>query len=323
MSWIFGDFKKDALFLYLPGALGVLVACLSPQLGESSLFYGLLVTAFLDSGHVYTTMWRTHLHPEERKSSVIYWVAPPVIFLFFATWYGMNWPYLWSFVVYASFYHHLRQVYGFSKWYQFLNGAQRKVSDYFLYGLSCSALLAYHFRSGVMNNYYGENDLLIFPNERNLTIATSLYTAIFVAWVVYEFGLWRRGAREYNRILAIIVPVLVYSYCFFVGKTITEVLFPFTILHAVSYFAIMSQTLTRTQKKRFKSFTTAFGIICLTAFIFGGLESAAEEHIVGVRFNQTIVVGLYLTPLFLHYFYDAVIWKKKHREAPVFLKVSE
>ncbi len=319
--WIFGNLKRELLFLYLPGLLGVAIACLDGQIGETSLLYGLLVTAFMDSGHVYTTFWRTHLNPEERNSSRAYWIAPVVIFGGFASWYAFNLPYLWSFVVYASFHHHLRQAYGFSKWYQYLNNSYRKTSDIFLYLLSCMTLLAYHFRSGVMANYYGENALLMFPDENILRIVTGAFFGALAAWILWEIRLWQNGVREYNRIMSVASPVLVYSYCFFIGETFTEVIFPFTILHAVSYFGIMGQSLERTQKSRFSSFQIALGIVLGTALIFGLMESAVEEHVLGSTSFESIVVGLYLTPLFLHYYFDSVIWRKNHREAKAFLEI--
>lgn len=319
--WIFGNLKRELLFLYLPGLVGVLIACLDGKIGETSLLYGLLVTAVLDSGHVYTTFWRTHLHTDERKSSHAYWIAPLVIFSGFATWYALNLPYLWSFVVYASFYHHQRQAYGFSKWYQYLNKSYRKTSDVFLYVLSWLTLLAYHFRSGVMSDYYGDNALIMYPDENIFRIVTGIFLAVFASWIVYELILWKKGFREYNRIMSVASPVLVYSYCFFIGKTFTEVIFPFTILHAVSYFGIMGQSLERTQKARFSSFQIALGIVLGTALVFGIMEAAVEEYVIGTTNFESIVVGLYLTPLFLHYYFDSVIWRKNHREARAFLEV--
>lgn len=317
--WIFGNLRKELLFLYVPGLIGILISSLDGMIGETSLVYGIFVTAVLDSGHVYTTFWRTHFNPEEWRSSWAYFIAPPLIFLGFSAWYGYQLPYLWSFVVYASFYHHLRQAYGFSKWYQHLNKSFRKTSDVFFYVLSCLPLVAYHFRSGVMNNYYGVNDLIMHPDPEIFRLVCGLFGAVFMAWVAWEFSLWRRGVRESNRILSIASPVLVYSYCFFVGRTFTEVIFPFTILHAVSYFGIMGQTLERTQKKRFPGFAFALLIVVLTAVVFGVSEKAVEEFVLGKLPNQTFIVGLYLTPLFLHYYFDSIIWRKRHREAKSFL----
>lgn len=321
--WIFGNLKRELLFLYLPGLVGILIACLDGKIGETSLLYGLLVTAILDSGHIYTTFWRTHLHSDERKTSHAYWIVPIITFTGFATWFAMGWPGLWSFVVYASFYHHLRQAYGFSKWYQYLNKSYRKTSDVFLYVLSCLTLLAYHFRSGVMSNYYSSDDLLMYPDENIFRIVTGIFLTAFASWIVYELVLWKQGFREYNRIMSVASPVLVYGYCFFIGRTVTEVIFPFTILHAVSYFGIMGQSLERTQKKRFPNFFYAFGIVLLTALIFGLMESAYEEHVVGMTGLQSVVIGLYLTPLFLHYYFDSRIWRKNHREAKAFLEIPK
>ncbi len=317
--WIFGSFFRDLGFLYLPGLLGVALSLYSVDLAESSLLYALIVTAFFDSGHVYTTVWRTYFHPEELRSSPTYWVMPIVFFLIFSTWHWFSFPGLWNFVVYATYYHHVRQSFGFAKWYQNLNHQSRKGSDYFLYVLFYLPLLAYHFRSGVINQYYSNQDFFLYPQHNLFLTVLAVYACTLFAWALYEYRLWRKGFREYNRILSIALPGLIYGYCFFVGRTATQVLFPLLMTHAVAYFGIMGQSLQRTRPKFFSSFGKAILIILGTALIFGFLESYVEEFIIGKRSNQTILIGLYLTPLFLHYYHDARIWRKNHREAKILL----
>lgn len=323
--WILGSFKRESAFIYLPGILSVIIAILFPDLGETSLIYGLLATALIDSGHVYTTVWRTVFYGEERRSHYLYWAFPLLFFVFFTVWYSSNLPYLWSFVVYSTLYHHVRQVYGFSKWYQALNKRSDKVSDYFLYTLSTLPMIIYHFRPGAVANYYSDKDLFLYPHETIRNTLLLIYASVFSAWIIFEMKLWRSGVKEINRILSVAFPAIVYAYCFLIGKTFSQVLFPLLFIHGVSYCAVMSQTLYRTQSKRFSTPMIAMIVVIATAFIFGLSESWFEENFVGLNdgnasWMTAAIVGMSLTPLYCHYAFDAIIWKRNHRESAMVLK---
>ncbi len=318
--WILGSLRTEFLFFYLPGFISIIIAILFPELGTTSILYGLLATALIDSGHVYTTAWRTWLHNDELKSSHRYWILPLGFFLFFGGWYYFNLPGLWSFVVYATLYHHIRQVYGFSKWYQALNKRSDKVSDFYLYALAFSPMIIYHFRHGVPANYYSETDLFLFPNLIVQKVLIIIYTLIWSGWIMHEMRLWKQGHKEINRILSVGFPSIAYGYCFLIGSTVTQVLFPLLFIHGIAYFGVMGQTLHRTQKSRFKNSSVALIIVLLTSVIFGMSESWYEENFVRIVTGHSAiltaaVIGLYLTPLFSHYLFDAYIWKRTHRES--------
>jgi hypothetical protein len=320
MRWILGSPLKEFLYIYLPAIIGIMIAVVYPQLGETSVFYALLAMALIDSGHVYTTFWRTFFYPKEMRSHSRYWIAPVLIFMILSTAFFLEVSWFWKFVVYATLFHHLRQVYGLSRWYQSLNGRQDKVSDFFLYALSLLPMLIYHFRSGLKAYYYSEADLFFFPNQtlQNLFLVVDLL--IFCAWILYEIRLYKKGLSEWNRVLSVAYPTLVYGYCFLVGQTITQVLFPLLFMHGIAYIALMAQTLHRTRQERFTSFTYATFVMVGTAVILGLNESWWEEnqlnfHLSGTTFTQSLMIGLYLTPLFCHYVFDAWIWKKSHHES--------
>lgn len=321
--WILGRPDREFLFLYLPGLISVLVAIMFPQVGDESLFYALLATAVIDSGHVYTTSWRTFLHPQEMKSSKRYLTYPVIIFAIFFLWHNSGIKGLWSFIVYATLFHHVRQVYGFSKWYQGLNKRSDSTSDYFLYTLCVFPMIAYHFREGVPGHYYSDSDLFLYPNNHVVKACYLIYAALLAAWIIREMRLWKSGTKELNRLLSVGFPALVYGYCFFVARTFSQVLFPLLFIHGVPYIAVLSQTLHRTRKKRFGSFITALLIVGLTALIFGLGESWVESNIISsghpANYLTSFLVGLWLTPLFCHYVFDAIIWKRNHRESALVL----
>lgn len=317
--WILGSAAKDFLFLYLPGLLGIGIGLGFPAAGEESLLFGLFAFGLVDSGHVYTTAWRTWLHKEERRSSHRYWIVPLSIFAIFSLWFFFQIPGLWSFVVYATLYHHIRQVYGFSKWTQKLNQRQDPFTDRAVYFFSLVPFVAYHFRPGAFGNYYSENDLFLFPSPVIFKNLVWLYLLGGGTFLIREFLLWRRGIREPNRVLSLGIPALIYGYCFILGETLTQVLVPLLFFHGISYVAVMEQSLRRTRSSFQKPYLAA-GVLLVTALTLGPIEAIFEEDIVRRSVDvslipASILVGIFLTPLFSHYVFDAFIWKRGHREA--------
>jgi hypothetical protein len=319
--WILASPLKEFLYLYLPGLLGVAIAFIAPGLGDESLLYGIFAMGVIDSGHVYTTMWRTWLHGEEVKTKSSYWIFPIFFCVVFSAWFYFELPYLWAFVVYSTLYHHVRQVYGISKWYQKLNRRADRFSDYAVYFFAYFPMVIYHFRPEAIANYYSEKDLFLYPLPALRDALLFVYLAGSFFWIYREYDLWKKGTKEVNRLLSIAAPAVIYAYCFLVGTTITQILFPLLFLHGITYFGVMELSLKRTQK-RFSREYVAIMTVLVTAVIFGLSESWVEENLVGripgerPLFNS-LIVGLSLTPLFCHYAFDAIIWRKDHREARI------
>lgn len=317
--WILRTPLRELTFIYLPGLLAVMCAIFSPNLGEESLLYGLLAMGVIDSGHVYTTMWRTWLHKEEVVTDKGYVLFPLFFFFLFTIWFYLEIPYLWAFVVYSTLYHHTRQVYGFSKWYQKLNKRQDTESDRYLYFFAYFPMVIYHFRPEAIGNYYTTNDLFLYPQPVLRDFLLYFYLMVLMTWGYREWNLWHTGIREANRIFSVAFPAAVYAYCFLAGATVTQVLFPLLFLHGVAYFGVMGQSMSRTQK-RFEKEGIALIIVLMTAVIFGLGESWVEENMVERVLGDepllnSMIVGLSLTPLYCHYAFDALIWRKNHREA--------
>lgn len=305
-------------FIYLPGLLGVMIAIAFPHLGDTSFLYALLAMSLIDSGHVYTTNWRTYFHKKELLTSKRYVVFPILSFFFFFIWNFSEIKGLWKFVVYATLFHHVRQVYGLSKWYQSLNKRSDKISDLFLYSLSILPIVTYHFRPGAIAQYYTVHDLFLFPNMAIVQGLMILFFLVLLAWIIYERRLWESGVKEINRVISVAYPTIIYSYCFFVGETVTQVLFPLLFIHGISYMGIMGIALKRSQKLKFSSFSKGIFVIIFTATIFGIFETWIEQNLIDLsnqNFLNSVLIGIYLTPLFCHYYFDSVIWKKDHRES--------
>ncbi len=325
--WILGSPLREFSYFILPGLLALAVSFLFPNLGETSLFYALLGTALVDNGHVHTTLWRTYLHPAERSSHKAYLLVPISLLILFFIWHYTGAPYLWNFVVYSTLFHHVRQFYGTSKWYQSLNKRTDKYSDACLYILLILPLIAFHFRPEINLSIYSERDIFFYPNTLGLKITVVLFFGCLGAWLIHEGMLWRKGIREVNRVLSIAWPVSVYSYCFFFGENMTQILFPLFFVHGIAYFGMLGRSLHRTQASRFQSETKAIIIVIVTAFFLGGFNSYLENLMLEENERSLLLMSsmttLLLTPLFCHYIFDAIIWKKSHREAKLVFSTNQ
>ncbi|MES2965361.1 MAG: hypothetical protein V4760_15870, partial [Bdellovibrionota bacterium] len=252
--WILGSLRKDFSFLALPGLAALAFVSLFPEIASQSLLYMLIAVGFVESGHVYTTFWRTYFHADERNSSSFYVIVPLVIFTLFAIWMYFGRVGLWSFVAYANIFHHVRQYYGFGRWYQGLNRRFMISSDLFLYALCILPIVAYHFKSGAIGGYYSDYDLLLYPSAPLFRTVVAVYALTWVSWIFVEARELHAGHREWNRIASVALPAVLYGTCFFFGRDLASILTPLVISHGCAYFGVMGDSLVKTQKKRFPNF---------------------------------------------------------------------
>lgn len=318
MQWIFGSFRRDALFLMVPGLMALAFARL--HVFQENLFYMFLVATFADSGHIYTTVWRTWFHPTERQRSAVTWLVPVCIAITFFSWSALKLPYMWSFVLYATVHHNLKQYYGVTRWYETLNRHPVRWSGFFSKALMITPAVAYHFRSTAVDGFYSDHDVFLFPNQTLLALTTLVYLGLLSAWIGFEIRNYRQGHREWNRILSIAFSSAVYGGGFFFGRTIPEVLFPPMLGHGIGYMAMMALAVQRTRKKYFSQFFKGLATMAGTALVFGTFEHLVERSYVNYSPTQdslleAVIIGVYLVPLFSHFIFDMFLWKRTHWEA--------
>lgn len=315
--WILGSFYLDALFLILPAVVSL--SLLLFGMAQNSTFYIILGTVIIDSGHVYTTIWRTLLHAEERKSSLMYIFVPIGVAVFFFTWAALSLPYLWSFVLYATIHHNIRQFYGVTRWYQSLNRRYSPWNTFFFYALTILPFIAFHFRPEAITGFYTPHDLVLWPNANVFLWLVRLYAIGLLAWVIYEVSLRAKGLHEFNRVTSMLTAFATYGITFYFGQSSMQILLPLVLTHGIAYFGLISLALQRTRKSAFSYWPKALVIVLGTAIFCGWLESYIEGH--WIRFEsiqisllEALIIGLYLIPLFSHFIFDAFIWRKGHRE---------
>ncbi len=331
-KWICENFWVDFMWIILPGWIGVLLARSFPVESAWMALYAFLAVVVVDSGHTYTTWWRTLFRPEERDRHPIYWLTPVLTVLGVFVWIKLKIPYLWSVIVYNAIFHQIRQYYGVMRWYQKLNGRYCPWSNRLLYTLLVIPFVLFHFRGIDSIILYSEDELFLYPSPRLLSIGTWIYYAVLSVWLVHELNLLRRGIRELNRFLSMAVPISIYGLGFMYGRNLAEVVFPILFAHGIPYIAIMDVSLRRLNPDMFKTFAKVFGLLVVTAVLFASVEDFAIGFLTTMnqayRYKDTstfqaFLTGLVLMPLICHFVWDAYIWTGKHHEARTVFNPAE
>lgn len=320
-QWIFGSSQRDFSFLVLPGLLTAFIVHLYHPEGfwdEALAFFAL---AFCDSGHVYTTFWRTYANAKERGRTFLYWLVPFLVFWAVALWAFWDVRTLWSAVIFATVFHNYRQFHGILKWEQKINQDKDPWHARSLLALCFLPFLIFHFRD-IQTEFVVEGALLHFPDTRLLNLGILFYLVVLISWAVRVLWQIYRGKNIAPVTLAIFTPAFLYALSFLWGRNIAEVLYPLVVAHGFAYMALMSLSLQRTQAPWQRGFIWWFGVMGATALFFGVSEARFEEWLLprldpqGLKdFLVPALMGLYLVPLLTHYIYDGWLWKSNHPEA--------
>ncbi|MEL6543843.1 MAG: hypothetical protein AAFQ82_04400 [Myxococcota bacterium] len=324
---ILGAFSTDVALLFLPGALTLALFWFVPPTMTSILVASFVTLYMLDSGHGYVTAMRIHLRPKALKShsralQLAYWLTPLGAFLLAAGWVYSGLPGLWTALVYVTLFHHLRQLYGVLRWYQKLNGRFDQSSHRFLYGLMLIPICVLHGRSDSPIRGLFDDDFLLFQSQSVMTALVVLHGIVAFVWIGFEIRTWRSGYRELNRLMAIGFPAGLSAFCVYFGDSVGQIVFPFLVLHAVAYFALVGLSLERTATQRSISWPFAALLAVALAAACGMFEWYYERELMvwnyerlAERFWPALVIGAYVTVPLSHYILDALIWRGDHPEA--------
>lgn len=286
--WIFKSFSQDFFKIYLSGILAFIYLLIARGQGEDSLpmlIFGVLLFNFSDVGHVYTTIIKTWLDPNEKYVSRQYWLTPLTILVVILVWrYAFNFNYFWACVVYFDLWHNLKQGYGVVKWYESLNKRYYQLTKLFYYGLTLLPFLVFNFRTtsfSFFNYYTSEKKLLVIATEPyHMNIASSFITfdniyhyysvlAYFIflnIWFIWELNHYLTNKKlDLNRLLAMFYYGGIYCYVFIFSNHVLEVLTLLIASHGYPYINMLYKRmdLIQTIKKH-------YGKIIIGLLILGG-----------------------------------------------------
>jgi hypothetical protein len=322
--WILGSSWKDGAFIVLPGFAGITAALLLPPDPAYFMIYAFLASTVVNAGHVYTTAWRTLFRKEERESHPMYWTAPLAVAVGVSAWIYFKIPFLWSFVVYATAYHQIAQVYGFLKWYEKLNKKTSAAAGRFLIALTVMPFVLFHFRQLKNFGFYTDKDFFFYSSPELFKSGLAVYFLIIAAWLVFEAGLIRKKQFESNRFLAVLTPAALYGWCFLAGGNVPQILFPLFLSHGIPYLMATDLSLKRIGRTPANPAVKTGLIILVTAVIGGVATRLYGTYLIpisndyahsGAGLLTAVLTGLYLVPLLCHYIFDSHIWKSTHRDS--------
>jgi hypothetical protein len=326
--WIFETRGRELSVFVLPALLG---AVLTRFWDEHSGAFGALAfvsLAWIDAGHVYSTLLRTHVHRRLCPPAVSPWLLVGTLGILLS-WILLGIPGLWSFVTYATVFHHFRQFHGFQRWAQMKTGRKDPTSDLLLLGLCVIPLLLYHYPTPgrtLGDVIYTEKDLFLNPGapwlnpEFMRAFLSALYIGIITWTLGREVALYSRGVREPARVLALIWPAILYGYSFLLTQNKLQMLVPLVLAHGVPYFGVLAERIYKVRTWNWSSAKTALLAAAAFGFLLGTFEHWIEE--VWIETDSTyllpghpvlkVAIALYLTPLLYHYVADAWLWRRSH-----------
>lgn len=319
--WILGSKAKDIFFFYVL-ALGLSsVYWFSTPKGVVATALFLFIVVFVDSAHVYSTFWRTYALKEERSSSQSYWIVPTLVFLGALIWAVLKVPYFWAMVVYFTYFHHLRQGQGITKWYMKINQKFRPEMIKIFYALLLIPFVTFHFNDVIPLALYNRNDLFFLNKPEWLIYGKGLTYLTWTLWLGLEIKIYTQEKKiEINRILSMLVPAAVHVKCFLYPVTAEGVIFPLLLLHGLTYFAVMSFSLQKLRPQKFANFSKSLLFVVGFGAVFALVESFGISEYVNLNndylkndfLDDKLLLAIFVTPTLTHYILDGLIWKKGH-----------
>jgi hypothetical protein len=324
--WILGSFPRDSLAFCLPALLGfVLSRSLSFRKEDFAAQLALFVVyGLVDSGHVWTTLWRTHAHrPDRRDRGWRRWL-PLLVTAVIAVWLLSQLPYFWPVAVAATLFHNQRQLWGIVRWYEKLAGTRRRPTAVFFHLFVWLPVLAYLTRPVNPNHFYlVPNDIPHFSSPSFFWALTYTWLLTVFAWALHEMFLYFRGTREWGRVFGLGAAALTYGWAFFGARTVMDVAFPLVLSHGAAYVAIMAQTSRRLGIPRLETRARAWVGLLATALGGGVLAVCllerfdfADWSVAGAgRVWICLASAAYFGPVLSHYIADGWLWTGRHPEA--------
>jgi len=319
---ILSSLSKDFCLFYLPSLLTAILFLLAvPGLAPSQSYASaaILFISFyiIDGGHTFLSALR--VFRTWNDESVLYLFL--IFSIFFASLLCVLWKPIWLFRIYlySTVFHHVRQHWGLTAWYQKLNKRFDPMSYYFIHAFLFLPFFALHFDPASKSaGFFQEDELLLFPSLILFKICIGILIVLLAIFLFHEIENSKKYGIEWNRIMSILCPAIVqFLVFFFCGKSIFA-LIPLVIGHGFSYSVLLGSSLKKLSPKRSRISLNVL-IVCL-ALVGGSLLFLADTLLESVEektlLSQSLLAFLTL-PAIWHYVVDAFIWKGKHPEAAV------
>ena len=320
-----------------PPLLAALAVLLVPALraADTPPWGWLVFVVFIDVGHVYATLYRTYLDPEEFPRRRTLYLAVPV-----AAWVGGAVLYtasplaFWRALAYLAVFHFVRQQYGFMRAYARLEGAKARWEETLesatIYATMLYPLVYWHADPSRRFWWFVQGD---FVALRRLAGPWSawVYAALLAAFALRQLARRRAGLEVHPGKLAVVGST---AAAWYVGIVATNSDFAFTITnivsHGVPYYALVwlygRRAWTDGWRRRWHA-PTVWGVAAFAGalMLLGYLEEGVWDLLVwkehaAVYFGAALawtaqgalagaLVPLLALPQATHYLLDAWLWR--------------
>ena len=332
--WIHGA-PFDLTFIFAPQIAIVVLLLLFPEvvrsLGELPTWLWAALVVGVDVSHVYSTVFRTYLDPRElarrpdlyRITPLIGWVAGVLL-------YSLEPLYFWRVLAYLAVFHFIRQQYGFMMLYSVKARTGKLWLDKFaIYAATLYPLLYWHCHERRFH-WFIADDFYRFSAPAISSLGLFIYVAIIFAYVGAEL---RSLTMDKTFNLPKNLLLLATGATWWVGIITfnNDIAFTATniIAHGLPYLALIwiykRKEARRAHKKSLLFSPRGIPLYAVVLLIVAFLEEALwdsvlwREHRELFKFAWTqarvpevalaLLVPLLMLPQFLHYVYDAFIWR--------------
>ncbi|MBI5201677.1 MAG: hypothetical protein HY925_08845 [Elusimicrobia bacterium] len=235
----------DLTWIVGPPALSAAAVLAWPALrGENLPAWGwLTLVVGVDVAHVWSTLFRTYLDPQERKRRPSLLLNIPL-----AAWaagvllYRAGGPGLfWRVLAYLAVFHFVRQQFGFAMLYRRAAGERDGLAldKAAIYAVMLYPLAVWHTRLPRAFEWFMPGDFVALPASL-APAARFAYAAVITAWTLKEVRSWRQGNRPN---LGKILLILATAASWYVGIVLFDSDVAFTVTnvlaHGLPYFALV------------------------------------------------------------------------------------
>ncbi|MBI5246928.1 MAG: hypothetical protein HY923_07080 [Elusimicrobia bacterium] len=319
-----------------PPLLAALAVLLIPALRapDTPPWGWLLFVVFIDVGHVYATLYRTYLDPEEfprRRALYVYlplacWVAGALL-------YRASPLAFWRALAYLAVFHFVRQQYGFMRAYAHLEGPKEKWEQRLeaaaIYATMLYPLVYWHADPARRFWWFVQGDFVVL-NKAAGPWAGWLYAAVLGAFAGRQLARRRLGLEVHPGKLAVIGST---AAAWYVGIVATNSDFAFTITNIVShglpYYALVWLYGSRAWKDGSWRETwhrpAALGLFVGLLLLLGYVEEGVWDVLVWKEHARlyfgaaldwapagalaAVLIPLLALPQATHYLLDAWLWR--------------
>lgn len=325
-GWIFDRrtdlavFGGSALFSFALLAWGLATGRAD---GPLSPLLWLAFVVLFDVGHVWATVWRVYLDPDERRlRPATYLGLPAAVYLVGVVVHAISGPLFWRLLAYAAVFHFIRQQQG---WVTIArrrageaDGFDRALDVAVVWAVTLYPVVWWHTHLPRAFSWFVEGDFLALPVVVDLPARVVAF-AVVALWAARQTHLAALGTPPSR---AKILVVATTAACWSGGIVLTNGDFAFTVtnvvIHAVPYFVLVRRVAPRAAAAPLALFLAvplAFSFaeeVLWDRFVWE--DHAALFGAWGGRVGDaalSLLVPLLALPQAVHYALDGIIWRAR------------